>query len=332
MGSRMNKIIKLMGLILIVMLSGCINGPVRCYLNGPFDYLTVETAKQCPVYAYPVALPAAAVCDVGIIAADTLWIPLSSLRCLVDKDCGGPLMLPFYPLIWVGAGMVSTFERGNGNHRDGVLYQRLFGQSYIKTEYGKFNVINVKKQDGSQDTKLMFDEQTAYLLPGKLINFTNNADNVVVGTSDGSVFWWQRIEGKWKSKPFFLIPEITELLKAIDMEIKDLESSKSMYSDNTSYDSKHIEIIEKKIAWWTTVKQFLKVASPVVKEVVTQPYFTEARVDDGLGGADGDNWRLFYMLKLDCQSYDFDVYCTTDGMNWNIRVHHYFSINYGKNE
>ena len=55
----MNKFIKFMGLMLIVTLSGCINGPVRCYLNGPYDYLTVETAKRCPVYAYPVALPAA---------------------------------------------------------------------------------------------------------------------------------------------------------------------------------------------------------------------------------------------------------------------------------
>ena len=55
-------------------------------------------------------------------------------------------------------------------------------------------------------------------------------------------------------------------------------------------------------------------------------------MDDGLGGADGGNWRLFYVLKLDCQSYDFDIYCMTDGMNWNIRVHHYFSINFENNE
>ena len=128
--------------------------------------------------------------------------------------------------------MLGTFWTGIGDYRDGVLYQRLFGMSYIKTKYGKFKIINVKKQDGSQDTKLVFNEQTVYLLPGKLINFTNNADNVVAGTSDGSVFWWQQIDGKWQYKPFVLVPEKIKLAKAIDEKIEDLKSSISVYNSN----------------------------------------------------------------------------------------------------
>ena len=315
----MNKIIKLMGLILIVMLSGCINGPVRCYLNGPYDYLMVETAKRCPVYAYPVALPAAAVCDVGIIAVDTIWVPLGSLACLVRKDCGGPFMLPFYPLICVMVGG-GTFWTGIGDYRDGVLYQRLFGMSYIKTKYGKFKIINVKKQDGSQDTKLVFNEQTVYLLPGKLINFTNNADNVVAGTSDGSVFWWQQIDGKWQYKPFVLVPEKIKLAKAIDEKIEDLKSSISVYNSN-SYERKSNERIEKQMAWWKGLKICLENSAPVVKEVISQPRFGEDKSKVKQEGT----WSLSYTLRLHCQLYDFDVICNTDGTGWDIiRVDHYF--------
>ena len=36
--------------VAVMMLSGCVNGPARCYLNGRFNYLTVETAKNAPWY------------------------------------------------------------------------------------------------------------------------------------------------------------------------------------------------------------------------------------------------------------------------------------------
>ena len=75
----MQKHILALSMVLIITISGCVNGPVCCHLNGRFNYITEETAKQCPWYSYPVALPAAAVCDAGIIVADTIAVPVVSL-------------------------------------------------------------------------------------------------------------------------------------------------------------------------------------------------------------------------------------------------------------
>ncbi len=65
--------------LLLFCFCGCANGPARMHLNGKFRYITVETVRQCSWEKCLYGVPAAAVTDVGIFAADTLLVPVDAL-------------------------------------------------------------------------------------------------------------------------------------------------------------------------------------------------------------------------------------------------------------
>ena len=322
MGSGMQKHILALSLVLIITLSGYVNGPVRCHLNGRFNYITAETAKQCPWYAYPVALPAAAVCDAGIIVADTITVPVVSLGHLGPDGKSHPVYsifwLPFYPLVCF---MVMAFHGESLN--DGVLYQRLFGYHYFKTEYGTFKIIDSENLDGSPQTILKLNDQTIGVLPGRLNNLADNADNIAASLSDGSVFWWRQMNGKWEPKPFDSIPSNSELTKAISWEIERLTMNK-----NSAFEQKYIERIAKEIVWWQNLSQHLENERPVVKEVTDLRFWKENGMPEQ-EQSNVCNGSFGYRLRLECKSYEFDVSCSRDMNNTRaISVYHYFMMNF----
>lgn len=124
--SKVRCLLILLSLSVVFLCSSCINGPVRCHFNGRFNYLTAETARQAAWYTYPITLPAAALCDTGILLADTVAIPVVSLGGLGPDGKGHPFWsifwLPLYPPLCV----VKTFQYGKCSPDEGVLYQWLF--------------------------------------------------------------------------------------------------------------------------------------------------------------------------------------------------------------
>ncbi|MBQ7177668.1 MAG: hypothetical protein IJS08_09665, partial [Victivallales bacterium] len=301
-----------------------VNGPVRCHLNGRFNYLTAETAKQCPWYSYPVALPAAAVCDAGIIVADTVAVPVISLGHLGPDGKSHPVYsifwLPFYPLVCF---MAMAFYGDSLN--DGVLYQRLLGYHYFTTEYGTFKIIDSANPDGYPQTILKLNDQTISVLLGRLNNISNNADNIVASLSDGTVIWWRRMNGKWEPKPFDLVPSNSELTKAISKQIEFLTIRK-----NNAFEQKYSERIAREIGWWQNLSHLLENVSPVIKEVTEQGFSKE----NGKSEQEQNsvcNEVFGYKLRLECQSYEFDVFCSMDMNTTNtsvISVDHYFMTNF----
>ena len=323
MGNRMQKHILAFSLALIITISGCVNGPVRCHLNGRFNYIAAETAKQCPWYSYPVALPAAAVCDAGIIVADTVAVPVVSLGHLGPDGKSHPVYsifwLPFYPLVCFTA-MAFYGDSLNG----GVLYQRLFGYHYFKTGYGTFKII-AWQTDGFPQTILKLKDQTISALPGRLNVIANNADNIVASLSDGTVIWWRQMNGKWEPKPFDQVPSNSELTKAISREIERLTMNK-----NSGFEQKIIERKAREIGWWQNLSQLLESVNPVVKEVTDLRFWKENRMSEQEQNS-VCNEGFGYKLRLECQSYEFDVYCSVDMNTMNTRaisVDHYFMMNF----
>ncbi len=321
MGSGMQKHILALSLAMMITFSGCVNGPVRCHLNGRFNYITAETAKQCPWYSYPVALPAAAVCDAGIIVADTVTVPVVSLGHLGPDGKSHPVLsifwLPFHPLVC----LAMTFYGDSLN--GGVLYQRLFGYHYFNSLSRTFKIIDSANPDGSPQTILKLKDQTIGVLPGRVNNIADNADNIVASLSDGSVFWWRQMNGKWEPKSFDPVPSNSELTKAISVQIEILTWNK-----NGAFEQKYKERIEKEIAWWQNLSKYLENVRPVVKEMTALRFGEE----NGMSEQEQNsvcNWSFGYRLRLECKSYEFDVSCSRDMNNTRaISVYHYFTMNF----
>ena len=314
------------GLILlalsVLLCPGCVNGPARCHLNGRFNYLTAETAKRTAWYTYPVTLPTAAICDAGIIVADTIAVPVLSLGHLGPDGKSHPVYsifwLPFYPLV-----CFITMAFYGDSLNDGVLYQRLFGYHYFNSLSRTFKIIDSANPNGSPQTILKLNNRTISVLPGRLNNIADNADNIVASLSDGSVFWWRQMNGKWEPKPFDSIPSNSELTKAISWEIERLTMNK-----NIAFEQKYKERIEKKIAWWQNLSKYLENVRPVVKEMTALRFGEE----NGMSEQEQNsvcNWSFGYRLRLECKSYEFDVSCSRDMNNTRaISVYHYFMMNF----
>ena len=338
--SRMQEVMKMgmqkhilaLSLVLIITLSGCVNGPVRCHLNGRFNYITAETAKQCPWYSYPVTLPAAAVCDAGIIVADTVTVPVVSLGHLGPNGKSHPVFsifwLPFHPLVCLAMTFYGDSLKG------GVLYQRLFGYHYFNSLSRTFKIIDSANPDGSTQTILELNDRTISVLPGRLNVIADNADNIVASLSDGSVFWWRQMNGKWEPKPFDPVPSNSELTKAISEEIERLTMNKNNASEilsmnkNSASEQKYIERIAKEMVWWQNLSQHLENERPVVKEVTDLRFWKENGMPEQ-EQSNVCNWSFGYRLRLECKSYEFDVSCSRDMNNTRaILVYHYFMMNF----
>ncbi|MBR4517910.1 MAG: hypothetical protein IKO65_02795 [Victivallales bacterium] len=315
--------------VAVMMLSGCVNGPARCYLNGRFNYLTVETAKNAPWYTYPVTLPAAVIGDAGILVADTVAVPVMCLSVVTFVHLAGPVAVFALPLLYPFFCVIVPFNCKD-SVKGGVLYQRLYGYHYFKTPFGKVKIIPVEKTAKTSQTVLELNGETVGAFLGKLVYLACNADNVVVTRNDNTVVWWQRVNGEWKQRPWQLVPENSELCDAIDREIKKLEKLKgetATWADNWIA-QKEKKVLEKKIAIWEGVKPCLENSQPPAVEILGQPDFWEKGANNVSGQDDKKKWYFSYVLRLDYGAdVDFTAYVRyyVDDEECDISVDRYFS-------
>ena len=302
-------------LSLVILLSSCVNGPVRCHLNGRFNYLTAETARNYPWYTYPVTLPAAAVCDTGIMVADVIGVPLAASRFLPAELKGAYLDTP-NPLAWlviipfIPVGCVKCVIGSSDSCKapfGGVLYQGLFGYYYIDTAYsiipsGRFKISCSKKTNGK--TVIELDGQVVCEMDGRLDNLVlADKDNVVASLDDGTMHWRRHLNGQWQPISVRLIPGTSELIKAIEWYINVMKRRINDYEKSGHKQEiirKHIKDFEKSIALSEVTRGLVENGCPVaVKKIYSPSYW--------------DNHKITVELIMVCQSYVLDVFCHTNG-------------------
>ena len=295
-------------LLLIILLSSCVNGPVRCRLNGRFNYLTMETAKNCSWYTYPVTLPAAAVCDAGIIVADTVAVPVVSLRFLGPVIEANPLFLvfwiPFYPIACV---TTTAFSCDSPHVANGsMMYQWLFGYQYYKTQYGIIKIIQPTKANSR--TVFEMDGQTIGELDGHLDTIAVSENSVTAFMTDTSLHWLHCVDGKWESNTLHLVPDNSELSRANNKEIWDLKQRvQKLEKSNDKYEQQSLKWTKESITRLEIIEMLLKNEHPTVVKVI--PRYSPAT-------------QFQYMLRLTCHSYVFDVECISK--NGSVFVVHVY--------
>jgi hypothetical protein len=191
----------LLGLLLFCF-CGCINGPARKYLNGNFRYITVETCRQCAWYDCLYGVPAAAVTDVGIIAADTLLVPLDALF----NTWGGGVAywifwLPLYPVACVA----TTFANVELPDDNGAqLYRSFWGFRYLDSANGPLKLVDLNTQP-ERGTLIICNKQRVSEISGQVANLDSSPDNLAVSTFQGQLYWWTRDDAGWQlqSKNYF---------------------------------------------------------------------------------------------------------------------------------
>ena len=200
-------------LALLFCCCSCVNGPARMQLNGKLRYLTAETVRQCPWYHCLYGVPAAALTDLGIIAADTLLVP-------VDMFCKSPygtsedpallwiFWLPFYPVVCA----LSPFFAYQEQPDNGALYRWLWGFNYLDSVNGTLQLIEVAAPLGRK-TKLTCNRQLVSEVYGRIELLASSQDQLVVLTQPGRLYWWTRTETGWKLKPQEYVPGSDALLE-----------------------------------------------------------------------------------------------------------------------
>ena len=302
-------------LSLVILLSSCVNGPVRCHLNGRFNYLTAETARNCSWYSYPVTLPAAAVCDAGIMVADVIGVPMAASRFLPAELKGAYLDTP-NPLAWlviipfIPVGCVKCVIYSSDSCKapfGGVLYRGLFGYHYIDTVYsimpsGRFKISCSKKTNGK--TVIELDGQVVCELDGRLDNFVlADKDNVVASLDDGTMHWRRYLNGQWQPISVRLIPDTLELIKAIEWHINVMKRWINDYEKSGHKQKiirKHIKEYEKSIALSEVTRGLVENGCPVAVKKIYSPRYS-------------DNHKIEVELIMVCKSCILDVFCHTNG-------------------
>ncbi|NLF94216.1 MAG: hypothetical protein GX564_10040, partial [Oligosphaeraceae bacterium] len=199
-------------LVLLFCCSSCINGPARMQLNGKLRYITAETVRQCPWYRCLYGVPSAALTDLGIIAADTLLVPLDVFwRSPSDDKQESPLLwifwLPFYPLVCATSPFGYQEQPGNG-----ALYRWLWGFNYLDSVNGTLQLIEVNAPL-ARKTKITCNQQPVSEVYGRIELLTSSQDQLAVLTRQGRLYWWTRNETGWRAKPQEYVPGSDALLE-----------------------------------------------------------------------------------------------------------------------
>ncbi len=285
--------------ILLLVVSGCINGPMRGHLNGRFNYLTVETARCAPWYTYPLSLPAAAVGDTGILLVDTLAVPSSTLGSILKET--GPFFflfaLPFYP-IGCYSMMVSSGDSSVGS---GILYEKLFGHRYMDTIIGRLKIASAVDSSGMPKTTIELDGRTIGDFSGdlKITALATEKDNLAIGLNDGTIRWWRSADGDWSLKAGHFVPDRQEVLTAINANLKEanLPLSTEQYEN----------LVE--------MKQQLEAGQPLTFSCMNLTF-----IHGGMGDKEEPRVQITYSLSVTCQSHWFIGNGQTDGITLHFWV------------
>lgn len=197
-------------------------------LNGRLRYITAETVRQCPWYRCLYGVPAAALTDLGIIAADTLLVPVDVFwRSPYDDKQESPLLwlfwLPFYPLVCA----VSPF--GYQEQPDnGALYRWLWGFNYLDSANGTLQLHEVADPLGRK-TRIICNQQPVGEVYGRIKLLASTQNQLVAATQEKLVvssreqpvaapqterlYWWVRQDVGWQLKAQEYVPGSDALLE-----------------------------------------------------------------------------------------------------------------------
>ncbi len=308
--------------ILLLVVSGCINGPMRSHLNGRFNYLTVETARCAPWYTYPLSLPAAAVGDTGILLVDTLAVPSSTLGSILKET--GPFFflfaLPFYP-IGCYSMMVSSGDSSVGS---GILYEKLFGYRYIDTNIGRLKIASAVDSSGMPKTTIELDGRTIGDFSGdlKITALATEKDNLAIGLNDGTIRWWRFADGDWSLKAGHFVPDRQEVLTAINANLKraNLPLSPEQYENLVEMKSPNLmelfsDTSPEQYKNLVEMKQQLEAGQPLTFSCMNLTF-----IHGGMGDKEEPLIQIRYSLSVTGQSHWFIGNSQTDGMTLHFWV------------
>jgi hypothetical protein len=201
-------------LVLLSCFCGCINGPARMRLNGKLRYITVETARQCSWEKCLYGVPAAAVTDLGIIAADTVLVPLYVFfYASGSDDCLGPMFwvfwLPFYPLACV---LCPFAYEDKPDDNGALLYRKFWGFRYLDSASGTLKLFELNTPPSSR-TMITCNEQRVSEILGQIHPLDSSQDNLAALTFQGQLYWWTRDDAGWKLQQHNYIPSNDALLE-----------------------------------------------------------------------------------------------------------------------
>jgi len=166
------------------------------HLNGKFRYITVETVRQCSWEKCLYGVPAAAVTDAGIFAADTLLVPVDALWkiCSSVPPPFWVFWLPIYP--WGCIVMPFAYEEAPDDN-GAMLYRRYWSLRYFDSVNGDFQLCDLNDQLG-RSTRILCNKQLVGTVFGQVECLASSQGHVAVLTSERQLYWWSSDDTGWK--------------------------------------------------------------------------------------------------------------------------------------
>jgi|GEM_PF-5751513 len=269
--------------LLLFCFCGCANGPARMHLNGKFRYITVETVRQCSWEKCLYGVPAAAVTDVGIFAADTLLVPVDALWkiCSYASPPFWVFWLPLYP--WGCFVMPFAYEEEPDDH-GALLYRRYWGLRYFDSINGDVQLYDLNDQLG-RSTRIVCNKQVVGTVFGQVERLASSQGHLAVLTRDRLLYWWRHDDTAWMPQHHNYVLSNDDLLEYGRRELAPREYERDKWK----------------------MLQTLTEQAPDECKLGSTLYFRKGS-------------ELYYHLNLTYQSYEISVECSIQPTDEKPRV------------